>query len=61
MKSREVFALTLNLQYVPSVPNDDFVAVVEGPVNFVNEGAYKFCINSDDGLTEYLSDLFYIF
>lgn len=39
----------LYLQYVPSVPNDDFVAVVEGPVNFVNEGAYKFCINSDDG------------
>ncbi len=49
MISRAVFALTLNLQYVPSVPNDDFVAVVEGPVNFVNEGAYKFCINSDDG------------
>jgi hypothetical protein len=37
------------MQYVPSVPNNDFVAVVEGPVNFVTEGAYKFCINSDDG------------
>lgn len=43
------FCLTVGLQFVPSVPNDDFVAVVEGPVNFENEGAYKFCINSDDG------------
>ena len=36
---------------MPSVPNDNFVAVVEGPVNIVKEGAYKFCVISDDGYT----------
>ena len=44
-----LFLTMPSLQYVPSVPNDNFVAVVEGPVNFASEGDYQFCINSDDG------------
>jgi hypothetical protein len=36
-------------QYVKSVPDNDFVAVVNGILNIQNEGDYQFCINSDDG------------